>query len=44
MTEQNTDKKEECCDKEKKAEGSCSTEAKKDEGSCSTDKKEGSCS
>jgi len=37
MTEQNTEQKEESCDKEKKAEGSCSTEKSADE------KKEGSC-
>lgn len=39
MTEENTAKKDECCDKEKaqKAEGSCSTEKSADA------KKEGSC-
>lgn len=42
MTEQNTEQKEECCDKDKKAEGSCSTEAKKDGESCSAEKA-GSC-
>lgn len=39
MTEENLDKKEECHDKDKKAEGSCSTEKSADEKK----DKEGSC-